>query len=111
MCASHTGHRRSTVRIATTPAAAWLMDRSSLSRPADLVEVARQPGLGDCAVEHHLGQGVFEGFARLAKLLDVDPGLDAHRLEHEDGVFEDDVAGGAGRIGTAAEPAQGGVER
>src|SRR6266446_6091092 len=49
--------------------------------------------------------------ARLGQLVDIDAGRAAHRLEHEDGVFQDDVAGGARRIRAAAEPAERGVER
>ena len=42
--------------------------------------------------------------------VEVDPGLEPHRFEHEGEVLGDDVAGRAGRVGTAAEPAQRGIE-
>src|ERR1051326_2013624 len=74
------------------------------------VEVARQPGLGDGAIKRYLGERPGNDLTHSGELPDIDPGLASHRLEHESGVFEDDVAGGARRIGAAAEPAQRGVE-
>src|ERR1700723_3981189 len=75
-----------------------------LRRLRDRVEVARQPGLGDRPVEHDLGQGAGNDGTHLDQPVEVDPGVAAHRFEQERGVFHDDVAGGARRVGAAAEP-------
>src|SRR6185312_14997507 len=48
--------------------------------------------------------------AHLGQRLDIDAGIPAHRLEQKGGVFEHDVAGRAGCVGAAAEPAERGVE-
>src|SRR5215469_6415837 len=74
------------------------------------MEVARQSGLGDGAVERNFGQRLGYDPAHLYKLVEIDPGLASHRLEEERCVLDDDVAGRAGRVGAAAESAERGVE-
>ena len=56
------------------------------------------------------GQGAVHQLAHPEQPVEVDPGVEAHRLEHEGQVLGDDVAGGAGRVGAAAEPTQRRVE-
>src|SRR5271169_4965500 len=70
------------------------------------VKVSGDPGPGDRAMLNDVRQGAGDQLAHRDQPLDVDPGLEAHRLEHEGKIFGDDVAGGAGGVGTTAEPAQ-----
>src|SRR5271166_4743563 len=79
-------------------------------RHRDPVEVLGQPGLGDGTVLDDVRQGASDELADRNQPLDVDPGLEPHRLEHKGEILSDDVAGGAGRVGAAAESAQRGVE-
>src|SRR5208282_5189271 len=74
------------------------------------VEVLGQSGLGDGAMLDNVRQGAGDELADRNQPLDVDPGLEPHRLEHEGEILGDDVAGGARRVGAASEPAQRGVE-
>jgi len=55
-------------------------------------------------------RGVFEPRGDLADLIDVHPGVDAHRVEQVEQVFCAEVPGRAGRERAPTDPADGGVE-
>src|SRR5436190_12210342 len=56
-------------------------------------------------------QPLGEASCRIYKSGQVDPGVEAHRLQHEDEVFGRDVTARSRRVGTAAEPAKRRVKR
>ena len=62
------------------------------------------------AVERLARQRLGEDRARRDQRIEIDAGVEPHRFEQEHEVLGDDVAGRAGRIGTAADTALRGVE-
>src|SRR5580693_8283438 len=70
------------------------------------MEILRQPGFRDGTMLGYVRQYTVYELAHRDQPLNVDPGVEAHRLEHEGKILGDDVAGGAGGIGATAEPAQ-----
>src|SRR5436190_12745088 len=81
-----------------------------LCRLRDRMEIARQAGFCERPMKRHVRQGAVDDVAHRAKPVEIDAGIDAHRLEQERRVFNYDVAAGTRRVWAAAEPAERGVE-
>src|SRR5262249_58284546 len=80
-------------------------------RSGCLAEALGQAGASDAAVERPTRQRLLEDPTRLDQLLEIDPGLQSHALQHEHEILGRDVPGRPRREWTAAEASERRVER
>src|SRR5208337_4237170 len=87
-----------------------------IARPSGSSRVAVRIGFrhtrsGKLSVERLTWQPLCEAILCLEQRIEIDAGIEIHRLQHEDEVLGRDVAGRSGSMRTAAETAKRRIER